>query len=186
MTAVYMPQAWFWVVAGSTTQVYSSAAAAYVPVTDAGYVTWLGTDETGHNHPTRIPSEAELFDVLAVQHPAALGTLGTNQQRAARMLQVGTTVTVTSTGTPALSGTYGISQLANANIVALQVGLSAGIVPGGGGASFPYKDAAGVDHTFTADQFKNFATAMFGYVFTLTRIAFGSADALPSPVLTIP
>ena len=37
----YNVQNWYWIVAGSTTQVYSSAAAAYVSVSDAIYLSWL-------------------------------------------------------------------------------------------------------------------------------------------------
>ena len=57
----YAPNNHYWVVAGSATEVYSSAVNDYVPVADAGYVAWLAKD----NVATRIASEAELGEVLA-------------------------------------------------------------------------------------------------------------------------
>ena len=51
---------WYWIVAGSTTQVYSSAAVAYVPVADVTYQAWLA----GGNMATKIAVEQDLWDVL--------------------------------------------------------------------------------------------------------------------------
>lgn len=68
MMPPYTPQDWYWAVAGSTTQVWSSRARAYVPVDDAAYLAWLAA---GHV-PTPIASEADLWDVLATQYPAGL------------------------------------------------------------------------------------------------------------------
>jgi len=56
----YNASNWYWIVAGSTTQVYASARVAYVPVNDATYVAWLATG----NVPTKIASEQDLWDVL--------------------------------------------------------------------------------------------------------------------------
>jgi hypothetical protein len=60
MADCYNPENWYWIVGGSTTQVYSSAAVAYVPVDNSTYQSWLA----GGNHPTRVATEQELFDVL--------------------------------------------------------------------------------------------------------------------------
>lgn len=38
MKPFYIPSAWYWAVSGKPAQVYSSAAVAYVPVTDPTYV----------------------------------------------------------------------------------------------------------------------------------------------------
>jgi hypothetical protein len=40
---------WYWIVGGSTTQVYSSLRNAYVPITDAAYVSWLGINKGAPN-----------------------------------------------------------------------------------------------------------------------------------------
>lgn len=61
MRPTFRPSNWYWIIAGSTTQVYSSAATAYVPVTDANYVAWLAKG----NLPTKIAVEQDLFDVLS-------------------------------------------------------------------------------------------------------------------------
>jgi hypothetical protein len=67
----YNPSNWYWAVGGSTSQVWSSAAAAYVPTTDATYQTWLGAG----NRATQIDSEASLAAVLQTAYLAGLGAL---------------------------------------------------------------------------------------------------------------
>ncbi len=69
----YNPSDWYWIVAGSTTQVYSSKAGDYVLSLDTGYQDWL----TAGGAPTRIASEAELGEVLAARmlRPVAAGVL---------------------------------------------------------------------------------------------------------------
>lgn len=62
----YSPDKWYWVVAGSTTQVWSSAAAAYVPVVDLTYKAWIAAG----NQPTQIDTEFSLNEVLWAQYPA--------------------------------------------------------------------------------------------------------------------
>jgi hypothetical protein len=64
----YNPANNYWIVSGDTTQVYSSASAQYVPVSDASYQTWLALG----NLTSRINSEAELWDVLSDQFPAGI------------------------------------------------------------------------------------------------------------------
>lgn len=56
----YNSKNWYWRVSGSTTDVYSSARAAYVPVSDAAYQTWLKQGKK----PTLIKSHDELTEVL--------------------------------------------------------------------------------------------------------------------------
>jgi hypothetical protein len=51
---------WYWVVAGSSTQVYSSAGVAYVPVGDLVYAAWLASGGL----PTPIAVEQDLWDLL--------------------------------------------------------------------------------------------------------------------------
>lgn len=58
---LYNPFNWYWIVAGSTTQVYSSATSDYVPVDNATYAAWVAAG----NSATRIATEAELGEVLA-------------------------------------------------------------------------------------------------------------------------
>lgn len=62
------PSNHYWIVSGSTTQVWSSATRSYVPIDDPAYLAWLNPDE--RRAPTRIKSEAELWEVLALQAPS--------------------------------------------------------------------------------------------------------------------
>lgn len=57
----YDPFNWYWKVNGSTTQVYSSTAGYYVPVSDPAFIAWK---EDG-TLPTNIANAAELGEVLA-------------------------------------------------------------------------------------------------------------------------
>lgn len=72
----YFPINHYWIVAGSTTQVYSSANAGYRPITNPAYVAWLAFG----NKPTPIASENELWDVLAAQFPGGLPAGDSNAQ----------------------------------------------------------------------------------------------------------
>jgi hypothetical protein len=56
----FTPANWYWIVAGSTAQVYSSGVGDYVPVSDATYQSWLAAG----NMPTKIDTEQNLTDVL--------------------------------------------------------------------------------------------------------------------------
>jgi len=66
----YAPSQWYWTVGGSTAQVWSSAAAAYVPASDAGYQAWLATGGVA----TALRFEDELVEVLT-RESLALGAL---------------------------------------------------------------------------------------------------------------
>lgn len=69
----YTPSNWYWRVAGSNTQVYSSASGDYVPVNNAAYQAWLASSGI----PTAVGTEAELGEVLAPLNlrPTAAGVL---------------------------------------------------------------------------------------------------------------
>ena len=84
MAKDYTPSDWYWIVNGSTTQVFSSASGAYVPTSDATYVAWK---EDG-TLPTRIGAEAELGEVLAPYNirPVAANVLDAYQDTQARKL----------------------------------------------------------------------------------------------------
>ena len=65
---IYRARDWYWIVAGSTTQVFSSSRAGYVGVADAAYVAWLAAG----NIPSKIADEPKLWAVLGAQYPAGL------------------------------------------------------------------------------------------------------------------
>lgn len=56
----YTPGNWYWIVGGSSSQVYSSAVNNFVPVSDAAYSAWLAVGNT----PTKIDTIQNLADVL--------------------------------------------------------------------------------------------------------------------------
>lgn len=77
-TPTYIPSNWYWIVAGSTTQVYSSAVDNYVPSADATYQAWLAAG----NAPSKIESTQSLADVLLqANEPAPPGTSASNNQK---------------------------------------------------------------------------------------------------------
>jgi hypothetical protein len=55
----------YWLVAGNSKRVWSSAVRDYVAADDDTFIQWMATGGT----PTPIVSEQELWDVLAVQAP---------------------------------------------------------------------------------------------------------------------
>ena len=70
----YIPHAWYWLVGGSETQVYSSAAAGYVAVDDEIFAGWLADGGI----PTAIETEAELWDVLRKADIPPFHSISTN------------------------------------------------------------------------------------------------------------
>ena len=56
----YDPFNWYWIIAGSTTQVYSSGAVAFVAPTNATYTAWLARG----NQASKIASQQDLVDLL--------------------------------------------------------------------------------------------------------------------------
>lgn len=65
MSKNYNPKNWYWIVGGSTSQVYSSASGDYVPVANATYQAWRADGTM----PTAIDTEANLGGVLAQYYP---------------------------------------------------------------------------------------------------------------------
>lgn len=177
--AVYNVTNWYWSVAGSVTQVYSSAGAQYVPVTDATYSAWLAAG----NRATRIINETELQDVFATQYPA--GWPPTLAQQAAAAIAAG--LAITSTGTPALDGTYSVDEDAQSEIgwVSNYI-LVNGKFPGGA-TQYPWIDMANQNHLFQSTQdFQTFATVVADYVAALVIIIKTNSGDLPIPTAVIP
>lgn len=111
-----------------------------------------------------------------------------SQQQAAQQYAalIGTgTVSVVSTGTPSLSGAYGITLNDKVNISSIVAGIGAGQGVPGSGSSFVYLDAAGAPHVFTAAQFLPFAKAIRDYVYSFAMAA-GGQGAVPTSPITIP
>jgi hypothetical protein len=168
--AAYNPAAWYWIVAGGTTQIWSSAALAYVAPSDPGYQAWLAQG----NLPSRIGSVGELLQVMLAQVVPGLFAQG---------------VAVQSSGTPALNATYALIPSALDALTSLSTGIAAGKPLPGGGATFNYPDATGSPHALTGTNLLNLAAAIEGYVYdyqqSLGALLAGTTAAFPTQPLTI-
>lgn len=118
---------------------------------------------------------------VAPAQPAPTAT-----QEAAAALAVG--LAVTSTGAPALDGTYSLNQTNQNNVNAtVTYILLNGTFPGGG-TTMPWIDQNGDAHVFqTIASFKAFATAFANYVAAVALYAAsnGTVGSLPSNAVTI-
>ena len=93
-------------------------------------------------------------------------------------------IAITSTGTPAVSGTYSLSQETQNLVVAVATAIntSGGSFPGGVSA-LPWADASGAEHVFpNVTVFKEFALAIAGYVGAIDVYASsgGTTGTLPT------
>jgi hypothetical protein len=94
-------------------------------------------------------------------------------------------ISVTSTSTPTLNGTYGCTPSDQANITSIMTGIAAGAGVPGGGSTFYWLDASGAPHEFTAAQFLDLSKAIRDYVYALDMFGYGQG-AQPSATATIP
>lgn len=208
---VYIATAWYWVVNGSTTQVYSSASNTYVPVTDPTYSAWLAVG----NKPTNIASEALLWGVVSSASPSAFPSWLFN----------GTTFAQPSAGnyTPAQLAAYAQYKQAQIMVggISVNVGTStalqnveaststaslvllqgaAAMAQANSSASFQWVESTGVTVTLTAAQILtilNAVTAFLQSTFSvlaavLAAITAGTittkaqVDTPPSPIAAWP
>lgn len=160
----YQPSNWYWVIGGSSTQVYSSASMSLVSLPNSTYAAWLAAGGV----PTAIDTLANLQLVFY-----QAGILA---------------VVLTSTGIPALNGSYAITPTAQDDINAVVTYIMLNGTFPGGGTTLPWIDAVGSAHIFpNVAAFKNFATAIANFVaqFQLYVDSNGSIGSMPSNALTI-
>lgn len=191
MSDRYTAANWYWVVDGNTTQVYSSATAAYVPLSDATYVGWLANG----NIPTAIDTEASLQDVLAQQYPA--GWPQTIIQQAAAALDAPFCIISTTLGLSA-TPTYpnGIPFKINGNtqghinseLNAIMLSATDSVFADGS-TSINWPDATTNPpptnlHTWTVAEFTYFAKLIGVYVSALYKVENGTLTTLPLPYVS--
>jgi len=171
---------WYWLVQPTASQqAWSSASATYVPLSDASYQAWLAAG----NRPTKIGSEADLAEVFTSQFPA--GWPASAAQQVAALLAGG--LTITSTSTPALNGTYACDAASIAHISAEMISALVNGVFADGSASVVWADIAGGQHTFpSVAAWKPFATVVGAFVAAATKVAIGVSATLPPNTATIP
>lgn len=163
----YDPMDWYWVVAG-TTNPWASARVQYVAPTDPTYLAWQAGPPP--RAASNIDSAASLGDVLNTQWaPQALATL-----------------TIQSTGSPALNGTYAMDQGTQAQITGIAAGIAAGRGLPGGGSTFNWPDVFGQPHAFSSTNFLNFASAAESYIYNFTQQLNLLVNNLPATLPTQP
>ncbi len=125
-------------------------------------------------------TDAQATVLLTPPPPTAAEVLTASAQAA---LETG--LSITSTGTPSLNGTYACDQLSQMDIIAIETSLNAGKGFPGGSATFGYPDSIGVMHSFSETNFTNFAAAIRDYVYALKSVIAGASKTLPSSTSTI-
>jgi hypothetical protein len=175
----YNPAAWYWIVAGDSSKVWSSAAAAYVATSDATYVAWLASGGLA----TKIDTEASLQQVLAAAYPPGWPG-GDLASRIAAGCQI------VSTATAALSGTYPLDLEHLFYITSISASLAEGAGLPQDAATVAIPDLAGAPHLFNATDFVNLAKALRDYFASLKAtshaLAAGVAMNWPAQPVTIP
>jgi len=132
--------------------------------------------------PEAYPYQAEI-DSGDERYQAFVNPPETSAQKAAALLASG--LSVTSTGTPALNGTYAVDQLSQSDIIAIETSLNAGKGFPGGATSFGYPDMSGVAHGFNEANFTNFAAAVRDFVYACRAVISGVSPTLPASSVTI-
>lgn len=115
---------------------------------------------------------------------AAIITAPIANSTAGLQAQIALGVVLTSTGTPALNGTYAIDEqtrtMVRAELVYLLI--TAGASFSNGATTLPWVDTAGVVHTFTVAQFEAMWQAVARYVTACRIVAGQQAVGLAAPI----
>jgi len=167
------PSDWYWIVDDDTTQVWSSAKARYVTLTDPLYEEWLES-----HTPTKIDSEASLFGILMDKYPS-----GTPMGRLLAMMNGA--IQITSSSKPSLNGTYAIDSASRGNITGIATSINAGLGVPGGAETFNYPDIQGQPHQWTASLFIEFAREVMNFVYAISQVLGGHSVDIPSQPITI-
>lgn len=174
----YNIQNWYWIVGGSTTQVYSSASASYVSVTDTTYEAWVSAG----NKATVIDNETDLAAVFNQSYPQGWYK---NAAQIAAQNALANGLVLTSTGTPSLNATYSLSASSLSQIAEVREDILANGAFSFGGSSFSWADINGTVHTFNVTTFSAFASAVAKYVEAVEEYALAGVGSIPSNSVTI-
>ena len=101
---------------------------------------------------------------------------------------VSTTITITSSSTPSLNGTYACDAATVSSIQKQMTALlnSSFTTFYGGSNTISWPDASGTQHVFTPSQFKAFSVEVSNYLNALYTAAGQIAASMPAPSATIP
>jgi hypothetical protein len=96
-----------------------------------------------------------------------------------------TGLSIVSTNTAALNGTYAVDPLSQMDIIAVETSLNAGKGFPGSVTTFSYPDVTGIMHAFTEANFTDLAAAVRDYVYALKSVIAGASTTLPATSTTI-
>lgn len=193
----YQASNWYWQIPGISGQVFSSQSANLVSVTDSGYEAWRAAGNLpsvigGNAGLSTAAAFAELYDVLTAQAPTVAKSVAaawfaasylTPAQGLAVMFANG--VIITSTGTPAVNGTYGIDPTNQAKIAFVSSYITLHSAFPNSYSTLTHLDLSGNPHVFpTTTLFQAFATAVADFV-TAVDEAYIAGSAWPSNAKTI-
>jgi hypothetical protein len=184
MFSRYRPADWYWSVSGDIGNVFSSSKAAAVSIDDPDYRAWV---EAG-NHPTSIPSFAELFDLLLAQAPAVAARAGaafarskllTPQQR--RRYALTGSLRVECASAPEVNGSYGIAATDLERLASLS---------GSGAETMGLADSGGIVHRWPASHLQILYEAARGHIAAIyaaeAHALAGGEPAWPEALVKIP
>ena len=121
---------------------------------------------------------------VAAGNTATAAPAPTPAQQATAAINAG--LAITSTSTPALNGTYPVNAPAQAQISAEVTAILLNGTFADGAATVVWFDTSNAQHTFTAAQFKTFASAVAAYVSGWMKFAAGIVTTAPTQPVTIP
>lgn len=98
---------------------------------------------------------------------------------------IGTGLTITSTSTPALDGTYSVGATAQQQINAEVTSILLNDTFADGSSTIEWLDVTGASHAFTIAQFKTLATAIAAFVSACVKVMNGQVMTLPATTATI-
>lgn len=145
---------------------------------------------TAFGGPQAVTSDKPGYTTLADNDPRWLAFQAIVTAQNAYYAAFSAGVVITSTGTPALNGTYACDSDTQRNIVSEQVYISADGTFTNGGSTMAWPDMVGAYHLFpSTTEFTAFAKAVAQYVqalaTALATVQAGGSWAPPSNALTI-
>jgi hypothetical protein len=116
-------------------------------------------------------------------NPIAVAVTPTPAQLAANAINAG--LTISSTSTPAINGTYAVDANAQSKLNAVTTYVMLNNAFPANQSAMPWADMSGAAHALSIANFKAFATAIANYVAELDLYANGALTTIPANTVTI-
>jgi hypothetical protein len=191
----------YWFIGEDTDNVWSLDDHALLGIADTDYIFWASQPD---NKTQRIPSTADLYDVIASSYPEklAVSAPALEEEGGLRPIQafeyrMVAGVNITYTGEPTLDGHYAVDDpwltrlMTGALVRCGSTALNVCSIPfPGGGSTYDYLDADLVTHTMSIVQMKTISLAIDDYFAQLqAQLEVGLAEGTPvwpSADITVP